>query len=43
MLDREEFSSLLADSEVTRAAIDRVADQRFSENVAARAQEVSHA
>jgi len=43
VLDREEFSSLLADSEVTRAAIDRVADQRFSENVAARAQEVSHA
>src|SRR6266508_297467 len=43
VLDREEFSSLLADSEVTRAAIDRVADQRFSENVAAHAQEVSHA
>src|SRR6266508_1794784 len=42
-LDREEFSSLIADSEATKVTIDRVADQRFSENVAARAQEVSHA
>ncbi len=42
-LDREEFTSLIADAEATKAAIDRVADQRFSENVAARAQEVSRA
>jgi ABC-type lipoprotein export system ATPase subunit len=43
MLDREEFASLLADSEPTRTAIDGVANQRFIENAAARAQEVSHA
>ncbi len=42
-LDREEFTGLLAESEATKMAIDGVANQRFSENVAARAQEVSHA
>jgi len=42
-LDREEFTGLLAESEATKVAIDGVANQRFSENVAARAQEVSHA
>jgi len=42
-LDREEFSSLIADSEATKVAIDRVANQRFIENRAAREQEVSHA
>src|SRR6266508_2904363 len=41
--DREEFTGLLAESEATKMAIDGVANQRFSENVAARAQEVSHA
>ncbi len=42
-LDREEFTSLIADSEATKVTIDRVANQRFNENAAARAQEVSHA
>jgi len=42
-LDRQEFTSLLAESEATRAAIDRVANQRFMENIAAREREVSHA
>jgi putative ABC transport system ATP-binding protein len=42
-LDREEFTSLIADSEATKAAIDHVADQRFMENSAAREREVSHA
>src|SRR6266545_6401556 len=41
--DRQEFTSLIADSEATKVAMDRVADQRFMENRAARAQEVSHA
>ncbi|HJZ47102.1 MAG TPA: ATP-binding cassette domain-containing protein [Roseiflexaceae bacterium] len=40
-LDREEFNSLIADSEAMKTAIDRVADQRFVENSAAR--EVNHA
>jgi ABC-type lipoprotein export system ATPase subunit len=43
MLDREEFNSLIADSEAMKAAIDRLADQRVTENVAARAREVAHA
>jgi len=42
-LDREEFSSLIADSEAMKVAIDRVADQRFVENRAAREREVNHA
>jgi ABC-type lipoprotein export system ATPase subunit len=42
-LDRDEFTSLLADSEATKAAIDRVANQRFTENVAAQEREVNHA
>jgi energy-coupling factor transporter ATP-binding protein EcfA2 len=42
-LDREEFTSLIAESEATKAAIDRVADQRFTENAAAQEREVSHA
>src|SRR6266542_463212 len=42
-LEREEFTGLLAESEATKMPIDGVANQRFSENVAARAQEVSHA
>jgi ABC-type lipoprotein export system ATPase subunit len=42
-LDREEFTSLIAESEATKVAIDRVANQRFIENRAAHAQEVSHA
>jgi ABC-type lipoprotein export system ATPase subunit len=42
-LDREEFASLIAESEATKVTIDRVADQRVMENRAARAQEVSHA
>jgi ABC-type lipoprotein export system ATPase subunit len=42
-LDREEFNSLIADSETTKLAIDRVADQRFLENSAAREREVAHA
>jgi putative ABC transport system ATP-binding protein len=42
-LDRDKFTSLIAESEATRAAIDRVADQRFMQNRTARAQEVSHA
>jgi len=42
-LDREEFSSLIADSEAMKATINRVADQRDIENAAAREREVSHA
>ena len=42
-LDREEFNSLIAESEATKAAIDRVADLRFIENSALRAREVNHA
>ena len=42
-LDRAEFSSLIADSEATKIAIDRVAQQRFVENSAAREREVAHA
>jgi putative ABC transport system ATP-binding protein len=42
-LDRQEFTSLIAESEATKAAIDRVATQRLIENRAVRAQEVSHA
>src|SRR5215212_8132691 len=42
-LDRDEFSSLIADSEPTKLAIDRVAQQRFVENSAAREREVAHA
>jgi ABC-type lipoprotein export system ATPase subunit len=42
-LDRAEFSSLIADSEATKVAIDRVAQQRFVENSAAREREVAHA
>jgi ABC-type lipoprotein export system ATPase subunit len=42
-LDRAEFSSLIADSEPTKLAIDRVAQQRFVENSAAREREVAHA
>jgi ABC-type lipoprotein export system ATPase subunit len=42
-LDREEFSSLIADSEATKAAIERVASQRASENAAAHEREVLHA
>ena len=38
-----EFSSLIADSEATKVAIDRVAQQRFVENSAAREREVAHA
>src|SRR5215218_3676002 len=34
-LDRAEFSSLIADSEATKVAIDRVAQERFAENSAA--------
>jgi len=43
VLDREEFTSLIAESEATKVTIDRVANQRFNENAAARAQEVNHA
>jgi ABC-type lipoprotein export system ATPase subunit len=42
-LDRAEFSSLIADSEATKVAIDRVAQERFVENSAAREREVAHA
>src|SRR6266508_2272945 len=42
-LDRDEFSSLIAESEATKVAIDHVADQRASENAAAREREVSRA
>ena len=42
-LDRDEFSNLLAESEATKAAMHRVADQRFRENRAAREREVCHA
>jgi putative ABC transport system ATP-binding protein len=42
-LDRAEFSSLIADSEATKVAIDRVAQERFVENSAAREREVHHA
>jgi ABC-type lipoprotein export system ATPase subunit len=42
-LDREEFINLLADSEATQVAIDRVANQRVSENAAAHEREVSYA
>jgi CRP-like cAMP-binding protein len=42
-LERAEFSSLIADSEPTKLAIDRVAQQRFIENSAAREREVQHA
>ena len=42
-LDRDEFTNLLAESEATKAAMNRVADQRFMENRAAREREVSHA
>src|SRR3954451_6905797 len=42
-LDRDEFNSLIADSETTKLAIDRVAQQRFVENSAAREREVAHA
>jgi putative ABC transport system ATP-binding protein len=42
-LDRAEFGSLIADSEATKVAIDRVAQQRFVENRSAREREVAHA
>jgi ABC-type methionine transport system ATPase subunit len=42
-LDHNEFNSLLAESEATKAAMDHVANQRFIENSAARGREVSHA
>jgi ABC-type lipoprotein export system ATPase subunit len=42
-LDRAEFSSLIADSEPTKLALDRVAQQRFVENSAVREREVQHA
>jgi sulfate-transporting ATPase len=42
-LDRAEFSSLIAESEPTKLAIDQVAQQRFVENSAARRREVQHA
>ena len=42
-LDRDEFNSLIADSEATKLAIDRVANQRFRENAAAQEREVSYA
>ena len=42
-LDRAEFGSLITDSEATKVAIDRVAQQRFVENRSAREREVAHA
>jgi len=42
-LDREEFNSLIAESDATKAALDRVADQRASENATAREREVNNA
>jgi CRP-like cAMP-binding protein len=42
-LDRAEFGSLIADSEPTKLAIDRVAQERVVENSAAREREVAHA
>jgi ABC-type lipoprotein export system ATPase subunit len=42
-LDRAVFQSLLGESELTRQALDRVANQRSSENIAAREREVGHA
>jgi ABC-type lipoprotein export system ATPase subunit len=42
-LDRAEFSSLIADSEPTKLAIDRVAQERAVENSATREREVAHA
>ena len=42
-LDRAMFGGLVGDSELTRQAISRVADQRTTENVAAREREVYHA
>jgi putative ABC transport system ATP-binding protein len=43
MLDREEFTQLIGESEMTRMAIDQLADARATENAAARGQEVAHA
>jgi CRP-like cAMP-binding protein len=42
-LDRATFGSLIGDSELTRQAISRVAEERTTENVAAREREVYHA
>jgi len=42
-LDRATFDSLLADSEAMKVSIDRVAEQRVSENEAVREREVGHA
>jgi ABC-type lipoprotein export system ATPase subunit len=42
-LDRATFGGLVGDSELTHQAISRMADQRTTENVAAREREVYHA
>jgi putative ABC transport system ATP-binding protein len=42
-IDRATFGDLVGDSELTRQAITRVADQRTTENVAAREREVYYA
>jgi ABC-type lipoprotein export system ATPase subunit len=43
MLDRQEFTQLIGESEMTRIVIDQLADARAAENTAARGQEVAHA
>jgi ABC-type lipoprotein export system ATPase subunit len=43
MLDREEFTQLIGESEMTRMVIDQLADARAAENAAARGQEVARA
>ena len=42
-LDRSTFDDLIGDSESTRVAIDRIADERADENATAREREVQHA
>jgi CRP-like cAMP-binding protein len=43
MLDRDEFTQLLGESETTRMVIDQLASARAAENAAARGQEVARA
>jgi ABC-type lipoprotein export system ATPase subunit len=43
MLDRDEFTQLIGQSEMTRMVIDQLADARAAENAAAREQEVARA
>jgi ABC-type lipoprotein export system ATPase subunit len=43
MLDREEFTQLIGESEMTRMVIDQLAEARAAENAIARGLEVAHA